>query len=76
MSDQFSITMDELIARPIIRSDRPFEYMNKMSDLEIDQFVSERCDDLYEEKNYPTDERTKEIDIHILYELFKLGDKK
>ena len=72
MKNKYTITMNELIARPIIRSDRPFEYMNKMSDIEIDQFILERYDENYDD----IDETARVIDMNILYELFKLADKK
>lgn len=34
---RYSITLQELIDRPIIRNDQPHEYMNKLTDIELDE---------------------------------------
>ena len=74
----YSLTIEELINRPIIRSDQGYEYMNKMTDVEIQIFDREIEQILIEDdiqKVYPdwnASVLSKYIDFEILYNLFKL----
>jgi hypothetical protein len=38
---QYSLSVQELIKRPLQRNDQPYEFMNKMNDEEIEQFEKE-----------------------------------
>ena len=77
---QYSTTIIELIHRPIIRTDQVHEYMNKMTDDELIQ----RDQEIYAileadgmKKVFPdwnAAYMSKQIDSHILYEIYKQGD--
>jgi hypothetical protein len=75
---EYSITIQELIKRPIIRSDFDEEWMNKMTDDELSQFDKESYKMCIEEgvvEKYPDINAaclSKHIDMGILYDLFKL----
>lgn len=75
----YSLTIEELINRPIIRSDQGYEYLNKMTDVEIQIFDREIEQILIEDnvpKQYPdwnVSVMSKYIDFDILYNLFKLN---
>ena len=75
---EYSITIQELIKRPIIRSDFDEEWMNKMTDEELSQFDEETykmCIDDGTPEKYPdinAAHLSKHIDRGILYNLFKL----
>ena len=72
--------MEELIARPIIRNDNVYEFLNKMTDEEIDQWDKEVAEILKEEKvpeifpDWNAAYLAKTIDRQILYELFLEGN--
>lgn len=74
----YTITIQELIERPIIRSDFDEEWMNKMTDGELSQFdkesynmcIDEGTLDKYSDINAAS--LAKHIDRGILYNLFKL----
>ncbi len=75
---EYTITIQELIKRPVIRTDFNEEWMNKMTDEELSQFDKECYDmcinDGISEK-YPDINAAclaKHIDRRILYDLFKL----
>jgi hypothetical protein len=78
MSIKYSITIQELLERPIIRNDYNEEWMNKMTDEELNQFDEETYQICIQEgtpENYPDINAaclSKHIDRNILYELFKL----
>lgn len=72
----YSITLKELIERPIIRNDYDEERMNKMTDDEIKQYEKEVEQILLEcvIQKYPDWNAaylSKHIDRDILYKLFK-----
>ena len=73
----YSITVQELIKRPIIRTDFDEEWMNKMTDDELNQFDKESYDISIKEgtiEKYPDINvacLSKHIDRRILYNLFK-----
>ena len=76
----YSLTVKELLKRPIIRDDQPHEYLNKMTDEEIERRYAE-IDAILEAdgvpKVYPdwnAAHLAKIIDSHVLYQCFKLGD--
>lgn len=75
----YSISMVELLGRPIIRNDQPDEWMNKMTDDEIHQWEEEVYQILRKEKvpqQFPDINAgflAKVIDRDILYRLYKDG---
>jgi hypothetical protein len=75
---EYSITIQELIKRPIIRNDKAEEFLNKMTDEEIHQWEKEVEQILFGEgvvQKFPdwnVEFLAKTIDRGILYELFKL----
>lgn len=75
---EYSITIEELIKRPIIRNDNSEEFLNKMTDEEIKQWEKEVELNLLEEgvvQKFPDWNAAflaKTIDRGILYNLFKL----
>lgn len=79
--DNYSITIQELIERPDIRTDFSGNdaWMNKMTDKEIDQFYEEAKQICIKEgvvEKYPDMNAAvlaKHIDRGILYRLFMLG---
>ena len=77
MSIKYSITIQELLERPIIRNDYNEEWMNKMTDEELNQFDEETYQICIQEQtpeNYPDINAaclSKHIDRNILYELLK-----
>jgi len=79
---KYTISLEELIKRPIIRDDSWLEFLNKMTDEEINQFEKE-IEIILEsegiEKKFPdwnTSFLEKMVDRDILYKLFKLKTMK
>jgi membrane-bound ClpP family serine protease len=78
---EYTISIQELIERPMIRSDYNEEWLNKMTDYEITQFQNESyqmC--LIEGINKQSSDiihscTTKFINRDILYKLFKLKNR-
>jgi len=74
---EYTLTIKDLLERPIIRNDSDFEFMNKMTDDEIAIWKSEAETMLAEDlifKNNPDFEIEffhKMIDRDILYNIFK-----
>ena len=74
---KYTLKIEELIKRPIIRNDRPEEFLNKMTDEEIEQWEKEVEQNLMQEgvdKKFPDWNAAflaKTIDRGILYSLFK-----
>ena len=77
MNKQYSITIDELLTRPIIRNDFNEEWMNKMTDEELSQFDKESyqfCLDGSTPEKFPdinAAHLSKHIDRTILYKILK-----
>lgn len=75
---KYTIGIEELVKRPIIRNDRPEEFLNKMTNEEIRQWEIEVEQSLLEEgvvKKFPDWNSAflaKSIDMGILYNLFKM----
>ena len=75
---EYTLKIEELIKRPIIRSDNAEEFLNKMTDEEIRQWEKEVEDNLLEAgvvQKFPdwnAEFLAKTIDRAILYNLFKL----
>lgn len=78
MNKTYTISIPELIERPIIRDDFNEEWMNKMTDEELDQFDKESCQFCLDEGTpnvYPdinAARLSKHIDRFILYNIIKL----
>jgi len=73
----YSITIPELIKRPIIREDFDEEWMNKMTDLEISQWDKETYAIIEAEgvTGFPAINAaylSKHIDRSVFYKLFKV----
>lgn len=74
----YTITIDELINREIIRNDHSEEWLNKMTDEEIDEWFEEATKismDEGVERKFPdinSAVTTKLIDRDILYKLSKI----
>jgi len=79
---RYTITINELITRPIIRNDHPEEFLNKMTDDEINVWEKEVDQILIEEgvpKIFPDWNAAilaKSIDMEILYNILKLNHNK
>jgi len=79
---KYSISIEELIKRPIIRNDAWLEYLNKMNDDEIVQFEKEIEEALIEkgiEKNFPDWNAaylSELVDRDVLYNTFYLKTMK
>ena len=73
---EHSISITELLKRVQIRSDKSFEWENKMTDEELDQFESEVVQMCIDEGAEDTSVcyTAKIIDREILYNVFKLDD--
>lgn len=77
MSKQYSITIQDLLQRPIIRNDFDEEWMNKMTDEELSQFDKESyqfCLENGTPEKYPDINAaclSKHIDMTILYKILK-----
>jgi hypothetical protein len=77
MSRSYTITIQELLERPIIRNDYNEEWMNKMTDNELNQFDKETyqmCIENGTPEKFPdinAAHLSKHIDRNILYELLK-----
>lgn len=77
----YTITIQDLLERPIIRSDFEDEWMNKMTDEELSQFDEESYQLCLEEgipEKYPDINAaciSKHIDRGILYEIIKEANK-
>jgi hypothetical protein len=73
---EYTIKMGELIERPTIRHDQVYEFLNKMTDEEIDQWDKEVTETLKEEKvpevfpDWNAAYLAKLIDRQILYDVF------
>lgn len=80
MSKEYTITIKELLERPIIREDCNEEWMNKMTDEELRQWDKEVFSLCLEEgtpNKFPdlgAAHLSKHIDRGILYKLFKLRE--
>jgi hypothetical protein len=76
----YSLTIEELFKRPIIRNDQMVEFLNKMTDDEIDQWDKEVGLILEEEKvpdvfpDWNNAYLSKIIDRDILYNLFEMSE--
>jgi hypothetical protein len=74
---EYTLTIKDLLERPVIRNDSDFEFMNKMTDDEIAAWKSEAETILAEDlifKNNPDFEMEffhKMIDRDILYNIIK-----
>lgn len=72
-----SLNLNDLIDRPIIRNDQIFEMLNKMTDEEIKDYydsIEKQLEIDGVEKIFPvwnSERLSKEIDMEILYEIFK-----
>lgn len=77
---EYIISIQELIQRPLLRNDRPHEYLNKMTSEEETQFEKEIEKSLELEgieKKFPDWNAAflaKLIDRSILYELFSMAN--
>jgi len=77
---EYTIKIGELIARPVIRNDNAYDFLNKMNDEEIDQWDKEVSKILKEEKvpemfpDWNAAYLAKCIDREIIYDLFLLGN--
>lgn len=80
MSRVYSITIQELLERPIIRNEFDEEWMNKMTDDELNQFDKETyqmCIENGTPEKVPDINAaclSKHIDRNILYKLLKQGN--
>lgn len=78
MNKGYSITIPELLERPIIRNDFEEEWMNKMTDDELSQFDKESyeiCLNEGVEEKYPDISAaclSKHIDRSILYKVIQM----
>ena len=78
---EYSISLEELLQRPIIRNDFDEEWMNKMTDDELDQFDKESYQICLEEgtpEKFPDINSAclaKHIDRGILYNILEMGTK-
>jgi hypothetical protein len=72
---RYSITIKELLERPFIRTDRGFEYQNKMTDEELKEEYEQMLMMVMEREGRLNvqDVAEKYIDRHILYRLFQLA---
>lgn len=75
---KYTTSIEELVERPIIRDDFDEEWMNKMTDEELDQFGEESYQMCLEKGDPDADPEeiimmlgANYIDRGILYELFK-----
>ncbi len=73
----YTLTIKELIKRPILRNDQVYEFLNKMSDEEIKQFDSEVYESIKKEgiNTFPEVNAkfmAKVIDNQILYTIFQM----
>ena len=68
-----TVTIKDLLKRPIIRKDKAFEWMNKMTDDELVIWYKE-LEEMRDKDNIdnPFYEFSKEIDTDILYNIFKM----
>jgi len=77
-----TLNISELLARPVIRNDNAYEFLNKMTDEEIAQWDKETEQMLDEEKvervfpDWNAAYLAKVIDAQILHDLFALGEGK
>lgn len=73
---EYTLTIQELIQRPIIRNDNAYEFLNKMTNEEIEQWDKEAEQMLKDEKvpemfpDWNAAYLAKIIDRQILYDLF------
>jgi len=79
---KYSIPLMELLTRPFIRDDQAYDYLNKLTDEEIEQRYKEVELILEEEgvsKKFPdwnAARLAKLIDSDVLYKVFKSDEKK
>ena len=78
LDKQYITSVRELVDRPIIREDFNEEWMNKMTDDEINQWTEEtyamlREEGITEDSDLNSAHLSKYIDRGILYELFKMA---
>jgi 16S rRNA C967 or C1407 C5-methylase (RsmB/RsmF family) len=73
---KYTLTIQELIQRPIIRNDNAYEFLNKMTNEEIEQWDKE-VEQMLKDENVPdmfpdwnAAYLAKVIDRQILYDLF------
>ena len=66
-----TLTMKDLLSRPIIRNDKMFEWMNKMTNEELIQHNKE-VQEMKPKKNNDFFEMAHDIDLDILYNIFKM----
>jgi 16S rRNA C967 or C1407 C5-methylase (RsmB/RsmF family) len=77
---EYTLTIQELIQRPVIRNDNAYEFLNKMTNEEIEQWDKEVMEILKDEKtpekfpDWNAAYLSKMIDRQILYDLFVLGN--
>ena len=76
---EYSLKIQDLVNRPIIRNDRPEEFMNKMTDDELEMMESEISDILKSncvDKKFPdwnSAYLSKIVDRGILYRRIQMG---
>ena len=66
----FKLSIEDLAKRPIIRHDKPLEFLNKMTDKEIEEFEKDLRKNIIDDDNIYA---SKLMDKHILYKTFKLN---
>jgi len=77
---EYSITISTLLGRPILRDDQAYEFLNRMTDEEIQQWDNETMQMLKEDctpevfPDWNSAYLAKCIDRQILFELFLLGN--
>jgi hypothetical protein len=84
MNKTYTISIIELLDRPIIRNDQQYEWMNKMTDEELDNWQKESIEIIkdttenYEvyNGNWMLDLISKHIDRDILYRIMKMDEGK
>lgn len=84
MNKAYSISIIELLDRPIIRDDRGYEWMNKMTNEELENWEMEAIETIRNSTerfevysgDWMPELMTKHIDRDILYRIMKMGDGK
>lgn len=71
--EKFSISIEDLVNRPIISSDRDYEWENKMTYAEVRNFIFE-AEEMARRQGKPVDWLTLFINRTILYNIFKLAN--
>lgn len=81
METVYTLSILELVNKLQIRNDQPYEFLNKMTNMEITQRKLEICNILKEEgieagsEGYEYEVESKMIDSDILYKLFMLNQE-